>query len=100
MRIQKQLSPKAQNRVRQILGMISVAKRTLWLHEIQGALAIRLEDKSIDFESRKLRKHLKELCGAIVEVHEDDTVELIHPTAKMLVALESFRSCSSSSNSY
>ena len=67
--------------------MITVAKRSLWLHEIQGALSIRLDDKSIDLENRKIRKHLKEICGPIVEVHEDGGVELIHHTAKTSVSV-------------
>ncbi|KAA6406931.1 MAG: hypothetical protein FRX48_09229 [Lasallia pustulata] len=69
-------------RVKHILGMMTVAKRPLWLHEIQGALSIRLDDKSIDLEHRKIRKHLKAICGSIVEVHEYDSAELIHHTAK------------------
>lgn len=47
---------------------------------------MRVDDKSIDFENRRLRKHLKEICGPIVEVHEDGSVELIHHTAKTSVA--------------
>ncbi|KAA6409279.1 MAG: hypothetical protein FRX48_06832 [Lasallia pustulata] len=62
--------------------MMTVAKRPLWLHEIQGALSIRLDDKSIDWQHRKIRKHLKATCGSIVEVHEYDSVELVHHTAK------------------
>ena len=72
-------------RVKRILAMMTVAKRPLWLHEIQGALSIRLDDKSIDLEHRKIRKHLKAICGSIVEVHEYDSVELIHHTAKTSV---------------
>lgn len=67
--------------------MITAAKRTLWLHEIQGALSIRLDNMSIDLEGRKIRKHLKEICGPIVEVHKDGSVELIHHTAKTSVSV-------------
>lgn len=87
LRIRKHDNVRQQARVKQILGMITVAKRSMWLHEIQGALSLRLDDKSIDFENRRLRKHLKEICGPMVEVHEDGSVELIHHTAKTSVAL-------------
>ena len=79
-------------RVKHILGMMTVAKRPLWLHEIQGALSIRLDDKSIDWQHRKIRKHLKATCGSIVEVHEYDSVELVHHTAKTSVPVSKLAS--------
>lgn len=58
------------------------ARRPLKLHEIQGILSIRLDDKSIDIENRRYLHHLKELCGPIIEVTDDETVELVHATAR------------------
>ena len=63
--------------------MLTSTRRTLKLYEIQAMFSICLEDKSVDFENREYVNHLKDLCGPIVEVREDDSVELVHGTAKV-----------------
>ena len=60
-----------------------MARRPLKVHEIQGALSISLQDSSIDFAGRRPMISFGEMCGPIVEVHTDDTVSLVHPTAKL-----------------
>jgi hypothetical protein len=75
-------SMRNQQRAKLVLEMVVAARRPLKLHEIQGILSIRLDDKSIDIENRRYLHHLKELCGPIIEVTDDGTVELVHTTAK------------------
>jgi len=64
------------------LDILTIAARPLKVHEIQGALSIRLEDKSIDFEKRRSVIPFRELLGPLVEVHLDDSVNFIHPIAR------------------
>jgi len=64
-----------------ILGWVVCAKRPLEMHEIQGAVSIDLEGKSVDFDGRRLRDDVKELCGCLVDVR-DGKLELVHTTAK------------------
>jgi hypothetical protein len=72
---------------KKLLGWMVCAKRPLMWHEIQGAVAIRLEDGTIDFDERRLRVSAKELCGSLVDVHTCGTVELVHSTARKYVDL-------------
>lgn len=65
-----------------ILGWLICAKRPLKWHEIQGAISIDSRNQSVDFENRQLRVDSKDLCGSLVEVHRDETIELVHQTAK------------------
>ena len=59
-----------------------MATRPLTIHEMQGCFSFCLEDASIDFENRKSVTPLDELLGPIVEVHLDNSINFIHPTAK------------------
>jgi hypothetical protein len=63
------------------------AKRPLKWLEIQGALAIDLVRGIVDFEGRCLRDDIKDLCGCLIEI-QDDTLELVHTTAKLFVPLQ------------
>lgn len=84
-RIQTQSSAANLARAKLVLGCLMAARRPMKLHEIQGILSIRPEDKSINLEKRKYVHHLKELCGSIVEVGADETVDLVHTTARKSV---------------
>ena len=75
-------SSKRWDRAKTGLDILTMAVRPLKTHEIQGVLSIRLEDMSIDFEKRKSAVPLEELLGPLVEVHLDDSVNFIHPTAR------------------
>ena len=73
-------SPKA---VRRLLGLLVVAKRPLRWNEIQGCFSFDPDaDEMIDYDMRKLREDPKDLCWSLVEHHEDNSVELVHPTAR------------------
>jgi hypothetical protein len=41
-----------------------------------------LEQGDINFEERQLLDDAKDLCGSLVEIRPDQTVELVHTTAK------------------
>ncbi len=68
-----------------VLETIVTAKRPLKVHELKGALSIRTQDKNVDFAKRPPKTPFSELCGPLVEVHADDIVSLVHPTAKKYV---------------
>jgi len=61
------------------------AKRPLKWHEIQGAVSIDPEDQSIAFDERKLRRHIHDLCGSLIQALPGDRVEFVHNTAKEYV---------------
>ena len=75
-------NPETQD-AKKLLGWLVCAKRPLKWHEIQGAVSIDVRSETVDFEDRRLRVSSKDLCGSLVEVLEDGTVELIHLTAKL-----------------
>lgn len=81
-RLSKNRQEKSRQRAKFILDIITSATRTLQCHEVQGALAIRLDDRTIDFDRRRSRIPLTEICGPIVEVHPNGVIDMIHPTAK------------------
>ena len=64
------------------LDILATATRPLTIHEMQGALSIRPEDESIDFENRRSLTPIDELLGPMVEIHPDSSINFIHPTAK------------------
>jgi len=69
-------------RAKLILTLVTTSQRALYAHEIQGALAINLEEQNIDFENRHSRFPLDDLCGPIIQIRQNGVVDLIHPTAK------------------
>ncbi|KAH8587440.1 hypothetical protein B0O99DRAFT_747604 [Bisporella sp. PMI_857] len=73
---------KCLKRAKLILTLITTSQRALYVHEIQGALAINLEEKNVDFGNRHSRFPLDDLCGPIIQVLKNGIVDLIHPTAK------------------
>ncbi|KAL9043378.1 MAG: hypothetical protein Q9214_003434, partial [Letrouitia sp. 1 TL-2023] len=82
-RMRKKNQPKRRwLRAKAGLDILTMATRQLKAHELQGALSIHLEDRSIDFEKRKSVGGLEELLGPIVELHSDGSVNFIHPTAR------------------
>ena len=67
---------------KQLLGMLACAKRSLKWTEIQGAVSIDMENRTVDFEGQRFRIDSKTLCGSLVEIRRDGSVELVHVTAK------------------
>jgi len=69
-------------RARLVLTLVTTAQRALYAHEIQGALAINLEEQNVNFENRHSTFPLDDLCGPIIQVRQNGVIDLIHPTAK------------------
>jgi hypothetical protein len=75
-------SEKRLQRAKFILQLIITANRTLYVHELQGALTIDLDQQNVDFAGRHSQIPLDDICGSIIQVHRNGLVEMIHPTAK------------------
>ncbi|KAI9687323.1 MAG: hypothetical protein M1822_002366 [Bathelium mastoideum] len=71
-----------------LLGWLVCAKRPMKWHEIQAMRSINFEERSVDFKRRKYRFSPKDLCGSLVELRADDTLELVHLTAKFFLVEE------------
>ena len=67
-----------------LLGWMVCAKRRLTWKEMQVALSIDVEYQAIEYENKRLRKHIHEICGSLVSV-QGDRVSLVHSTAKEYV---------------
>ncbi|KAJ5403895.1 hypothetical protein N7509_003766 [Penicillium cosmopolitanum] len=65
-----------------VLQWLTLARRPLEWREIQVLKSIDRREQSIDFERQRFHVDAKDLCGPLVNVSEDGTVELIHLTAK------------------
>jgi hypothetical protein len=66
-----------------LLQWLVCARRTVAWREIQAAKAIDIETQSVDLERRRICTSPKDLCGSLVDVRDDGTVEFIHATAKL-----------------
>ena len=80
--MQKNQATKTWERAKLALDLIVMAARPVKIHDLQGALSICTQDGSIKYGQRRSVKPLDELLGPMVEVHPDDKVALVHPTAK------------------
>ncbi|KAJ5901293.1 hypothetical protein N7504_007286 [Penicillium tannophilum] len=66
-----------------LLRWLVLARRPLKWREIQVLTSINLHARRVDFERQMFRvTSAKDICGSLVDVREDGTVELIHLTAK------------------
>ncbi|KAI0595286.1 hypothetical protein F4775DRAFT_569708 [Biscogniauxia sp. FL1348] len=67
-----------------LLSLLVCAKRPLKWYEIQGFFAFDQEDEAapVDHNARRLRDDPMDLCLSLIERHVDDSIQLIHPTAK------------------
>lgn len=84
-RIEGNPNPSEWKVARKLLGWMICATRPLKWHEIQGACSTDLDDQTVDFDERKLRTHIRDLCGSLIEILPGDRVELVHNTAKLSV---------------
>jgi hypothetical protein len=82
-RIARDSTPQAMSDIRMFLGWLVCAKRSLKWHEIQGMKSIDLDGRSVMYEQWRFSKGPKDLCGSLVEVKSDGTVELIHLSVKL-----------------
>ncbi|KAK8130901.1 hypothetical protein PG984_007339 [Apiospora sp. TS-2023a] len=68
--------------IKQLLGWICCAKRPLKWYEIQVVASIDLHSDQVISEERRLVDDAKDLCASFVEVHADQTIELVHGTVR------------------
>ncbi|CAI7613090.1 unnamed protein product [Penicillium pancosmium] len=66
----------------QLLAWLVCAKRPLEWREIQAAVAIDIEGETVDFHGRQWMVTAKDLCGSLVEIQSDGSLDLVHTTAK------------------
>lgn len=69
-------------RAKKLLGWMICAKRRLTWREMQVALSMDVDEQTIEYDDRRLRKHIHETCGSLVLL-EDDRVSLVHSTARL-----------------
>ncbi|CVK85016.1 uncharacterized protein FMAN_01938 [Fusarium mangiferae] len=69
----------------QLLGWLVCAKRPLKWHEIQSLKSINVDQQLVDFPRHQFSVSGKDLCGSLVELQEDGTLELIHLSAKIFL---------------
>ncbi|KAM7213295.1 hypothetical protein V8F06_011306 [Rhypophila decipiens] len=76
--------PPKQKAISRLLSLLVCARRPLRWYEIQGFFAFDPDDENqpVDHEGRKLRDDPTELCLSLVEWHPDNSVQLVHPTAR------------------
>ncbi|KAI0438618.1 hypothetical protein F4803DRAFT_534503 [Xylaria telfairii] len=67
--------------IRQVLGWIACARRPLKWAEVQGAVCVDFDNQIVDRE-RMLSDSPKDLFASLIEIREDNTVELVHETAR------------------
>lgn len=82
-RIAQNLKPAEWKVARELLGWMICARRPLKWHEIQGAVSTDLVAQTVDFENRKLRLDIRELCGSLIQELPGYRLELVHSTAKL-----------------
>ncbi|KAK8130903.1 hypothetical protein PG984_007341 [Apiospora sp. TS-2023a] len=87
-RILDNVSPSARESTLFILRWLVTAKRPIKWHEVQAAKAINVDEQSVELERRRIRKDIKDLCGPLVDIRVDGTVELVHSTAKFYLIEE------------
>ncbi|RYP46658.1 hypothetical protein DL768_007171 [Monosporascus sp. mg162] len=71
-----------------ILKWLVCAKRTVKWREIQAAKAVDIDSQTVDMERRRFRQDCKDLCGSMVEMFDDGSVDLVHTTAKFFLIEE------------
>ncbi|KAH7348115.1 C2H2 domain-containing protein [Pyrenochaeta sp. MPI-SDFR-AT-0127] len=69
---------------KRLLGWLVCAKRRLAWKEIQIALSIDIENQTIEYDARRLRTHIHDICGSLVLV-SGDRISLVHSTAKTFI---------------
>ena len=62
--------------------MLATATRPLKWREVQGALAIDIERRDVNFLGRRINKTPKEIFSSLVEERANGNVELVHATAR------------------
>ncbi|QDS76076.1 hypothetical protein FKW77_005980 [Venturia effusa] len=87
----KKTHPKTWTLINKLLGWMICVKRPLRWNEIQALVSIDLAKSEIQFDDKKLRSSLQDLCGSLITVLPDGRgLELVHNTAKLYLARSGF----------
>lgn len=89
-RINQQASRTVTKDALMLLGWLVCAKRPLKWYEIQGLKSINLNKQSVEFERQRFVVAPKDLCGSLVEIRLDGTLELVHLSAKFFLVDEGY----------
>jgi hypothetical protein len=71
---------------KKIFGLLAGAKRPLKWCELQAALSLEVSPSgavTMDFQSNMLRNDIRETCGTLVQVVQQNRVEFIHSTTRL-----------------
>jgi hypothetical protein len=68
-----------------LLSWLVCAKRTLYWHEIQCAKSVDIDEATVNLTRHKFRVSAKDLCGSLVEIQPEGSIEFVHLTAKLYV---------------
>jgi hypothetical protein len=66
---------------KKLLGWMVCAKRQLTWKEMQVALSLNFEAQTVDYDDLRLRRHIHDICGSLIQV-SGDRIQLVHSTAK------------------
>ncbi|KAJ9616538.1 hypothetical protein H2200_000257 [Cladophialophora chaetospira] len=82
--------------IRMLLGWLVCACRPLKWKEIQLAHCIDLDSDAIDLENEKLRYHIRDYCGSIIEAppENQNEVDQEHETVRFVHSTTGRRGCS------
>lgn len=83
-RIKNSNIPERWQEAKKLLGWMVCAKRQLTWKEMQVALSINFEAQTIDYDDRRLRTHIYDICGSLVQL-TGHRVHLVHSTAKLYI---------------
>ena len=74
-------NPHYKRYMRQVLGWIVCAKRQLRWREIQGAICTDVGNERVNYD-KELVDSPKGLFAALILIRKDESVELVHSTAR------------------
>ncbi|OAL38779.1 hypothetical protein AYO20_01985 [Fonsecaea nubica] len=80
--VRKRENESGRARAKPVLEILSCAKRKLYVHELQGMLSMDTTNRQIDFSRGRYTQHFKEICGPLVELNLDGSVDFAHQTVK------------------
>ncbi|CAM1506219.1 Fc.00g058600.m01.CDS01 [Cosmosporella sp. VM-42] len=86
-RLRRDLHPRAWSEARKIFGWLACAKRLLKLHELQVALTMVNDEGYIQLgdHSGRLCEDFREVCGSLIQVVGQNSIEFVHQTARGFV---------------
>ncbi|KAK7917257.1 hypothetical protein PG985_010865 [Apiospora marii] len=88
-RMERHARPGERDAACKVLGWMLCSHRPLYWREIQAAIAMNTVHQTID-DHRRLRTHIREICGSLIEIMSGGQVQFIHATASMYIAQSGF----------